>query len=456
MRKTSRSADALLGVGALLVAVLVVLVAVFAYERTFVSSTDVELRAGAVGNALQKGSDVKLHGVPVGEVSAVRATDDGSRVTLALDPATAKSLPADTVARILPKTLFGERYISLVIGSDPAGGLAKGGTIRQDSSSEAVEIEELFDKLLPLLRSIQPEKLAATLGELTVMLRGRGADIGDSMARWGAYLKKLNPQVPTMTEDFAKLATVAQAYDDAAPELLDALQTMTTTMGTMVDQRTQLRDAFATVITSADAAHGWVSANEGTIVVLSKRSRQALEAVKPYATQFPCLLRAARKFIPVMDKNLGKGTAEPGMHVQLNVVASRGKYLAGKDKPSYLSGKSPRCPYVTGQTGTQPAHRVVPPAGERAATGPTAAAEPVGATEPTDTAEPAVIPAPPSVLLEQQVVGAAGLGEANSPAENQLLAELLAPTQGMAPADFPSWASLLAGPVLRDTKVTLR
>ncbi len=50
----------------------------------------------------------------------------------------------------------------------------------------------------------------------------------------------------------------------------------------------------------------------------------------------------------------------------------------------------------------------------------------------------------------------AGLGDANSPGENQLIAELVAPTQGMAPAEYPDWGSLLVGPTLRNTKVVLR
>jgi hypothetical protein len=40
--------------------VVLLLVAMLAYDKTFVSSTDVTLDAGAIGNALQKNSDVKV------------------------------------------------------------------------------------------------------------------------------------------------------------------------------------------------------------------------------------------------------------------------------------------------------------------------------------------------------------------------------------------------------------
>lgn len=430
-----RLVDAGLGVGYLLLVAALVAVAVLTYQRAFVSSTDVDLRTGPVGNALQKGSDVKLNGVPVGVVSKVAARGQGAVITLALDPDTSKELPRDTTARLLPKTLFGERYVSLVTpASAPATGLSSGDVIEQDRSDESVELEQVFDQLLPLLSSIQPEKLSATLGELATTLRGRGEQIGDTLTTFGDYLEKLNPQVPQLTDDLAKLGRVANAYDAAAPDLLDALDTLTTTSRTLVDQQTTLKDVYATVIGSADATRGFVGDNQQTIEVLADQSRDALEAVRPYARQFPCLFKSARDFIPAMDKVLGKGTDEPGLHVRLNIVESRGKYLAGKDAVTYASGRTARCPYVTGGVGTTPA-----------------SAQSASATS----GEPEVI-APPRTTLPEQIGEGMGLGQANSPAENQLVAEIVAPTQGIAPGDYPSWASLLLGPALRGTQVVLK
>ncbi|RYE77554.1 MAG: MCE family protein, partial [Myxococcales bacterium] len=162
----SRTVEALLGVLYAGLALALVLVALAAYNKSFTDSTDVTLRTGALGNALQKGSDVQLNGVPVGRVKQIVPTDDGAELDLALDPDTAAKLAPDTVARLLPKTLFGERFVQLVPAS--GGGLSDGDVIEQDSSAEAVELEEVFDELLPTLRAIQPDKLAASLGELSI------------------------------------------------------------------------------------------------------------------------------------------------------------------------------------------------------------------------------------------------------------------------------------------------
>ncbi|WP_375001749.1 MCE family protein [Aeromicrobium sp. CTD01-1L150] len=450
MKPGTKISDLALGLVYLGVAALLVLVAVLVYNKAFVSSVDVKLSTGTLGNALQTGSDVKLNGVPVGEVSGIDSAPGGATLTLALKPATADELPPETTARLLPKTLFGERYVSLVTPlASTGGGLSAGDHIHQDRSDEAVELEELFDELLPLLQSIQPEKLAATLGELSTALRGQGEQIGDTLGDAGEYLTKLNPEVPQMAEDFAKLAEVTEVYSDAAPDLLEALDTMTTTSRTLVDQRSQLSQAYARVIGSADTTEGWVSRNQRTIIVLSRESRAALGAARPYANQFPCMFRAARDFIPEMDKVLGAGTAEPGVHVSLQITESRGKYVPGRDRPRFATGGKARCPYVTGRTGARPASAATTSSSAGADGGPQPGT-PAG-EEPPEQIQP-----PPSQLLRQQADGTDNLGDANSPAENRLIAEIEGSAQGVDPDDYPSWGSLLVGPTLRGAEVTVR
>lgn len=432
MRRPYKLTDVGLGVVTIGLALGLVVVSVMIFNKAFDDTVDVTLEAGSIGSSLREGSDVKVNGVPVGRVSDVTATETGADLTLALDPDAAKDLPTDTTARLLPKTLFGERYVVLAApDTGSADGLESGDVIEQDTSQEARELQDLFDKMLPVLQTLQPDKLSAALGELATMLAGQGEAIGDTMAHWGAYLEKLNPSVPAMTEDFARLARVADGYNDAFPDLIDALNTMTTTSKTLVEKQADLRDVYANVITAANESNDWLGQNQNTIKILSKESRAALDAVRPYATQFPCMFRAVTNFIPKMDQALGKGTDEPGVHVRLNIEPSRGKYLAGKDAPTFKSGGKPRCPYITGENTAQRSN-----------------------------AEPDAIPVPPgNALARQEAIvdpAAVGLGEANSPAENQLIAELMAPTQGLAPTDYPEWASLLLGPVLRDAEVTIQ
>jgi len=427
--RSTRRLDAVLGVVFCAIIVGGLLVAVLMYEKAFVPRTEVQLTTGSVGNAMQTGSDVKLNGVPVGEVRRIESTPDGAVLTLALTPSIAEGLPRDTVARLLPKTLFGERYVQLLADGATSGeGLAEGDTIRQDRSDEAVELEQVLDELLPVLEALQPEKLSAALGELSLLLSGRGSDIGESMEAWGTYLTQLQPHVPALADDLVKLGEVARTYDVAAPDLLTALDDLTVTADTVVAQRDTLDRLVANVITASGTTEDWLRANQSTIITLSAESRAALSAAAPYASQFPCLFQAVSDFIPTMDAVLGAGTAEPGVHVTLNVVPSRGAYRYGPDSPQFSGGGQARCPYQTGAS-TSPAS--------------------------SPSSAPAIAP-PPSPLVAAQLSDAMGLGDVNSPAENRLIAELLAGGQGLAPEDYPAWSSLLLGPTLRGTVVTVQ
>src|SRR3954454_17291557 len=140
------------------VAFLVVLAALLGlsvaiYDKAFSDAATVTLETDTVGNQLQEASDVKVRGVIVGEVRAVHADLDGATITLAINPQYLAQIPDDVTARLLPKTLFGERFVSLV---PPPGSsskpLADGAVIGQDRTKYAIELQKVIDDLLPLLQ----------------------------------------------------------------------------------------------------------------------------------------------------------------------------------------------------------------------------------------------------------------------------------------------------------------
>jgi phospholipid/cholesterol/gamma-HCH transport system substrate-binding protein len=412
MTPGSRLRDAVIGVGYLLVIGALVLLSVMVYNKDFQSFTTVAVRTDMVGTALQDGSDVKVRGVLVGEVSDITTSGDGVTVHLNLDPDRAKTLPGNVQAQILPKTLFGERYVDLVLPSSPSSQhLTSGTVIPQDTSKQSIEVQHLFEDLLPVLQAVQPEKLDATLGELSALLRGRGQTIAQTLTTVGDYLKQFSPQVPKLTDDLAAFASVATTYSTAAPDLIHALEAMTTSSRTIVAQRTQLSQLFTSVTQMSDTVGAFVGTNSDQIIGLSRDSLPSLQLLARYSPEFPCIGHALADLVPVVNKAFGAGTDQPGAHVRLHVTPSRGKYVPGQDAPHYNADTGPRCPYT--------------PATSLAGT--------------TSTA-----------------TSAAGLGPANSGEENELINELIAPTAGLRPAQMPGWSSLLLGPVLRGAMVTVR
>ncbi|MER6403071.1 MCE family protein [Streptomyces viridosporus] len=402
------------GVVFLLVPALLVWLAVAVYDKRFTDSDPVVVETGSVGNEMHLGAEVKLRGVVVGEVRAVEATGDGARLTLAMKPGALDDVPSDVRAQMLPTTLFGERFVALVPPEAPsAEPLAPGAVIPQDRSENAVELQQVLDDVLPMLTAVQPHKLSATLSAVSQALEGRGDRLGDTLGRLDAHLKEFNPHLPTLNRDLKHLVKVSHVYADAAPDIITALTDFTTTSGTLAEQEAAYAGTLGATTRTAEDMTAFLRQNEKNIIRLSATSRPTLELLAEYAPSFPCTLRTLAEFVPAMDKALGKGTDRPGIHVDVTAVPARGAYLPGRDTPVYGAGGGPRCPSV-------------PYLGSLAR------------------------PAAQAAAAADQ-----DLGPANSPQENDLVNELLAPAAGRHPGDLPDWSSLLVGPAYRGTEVTL-
>ncbi|WP_372664289.1 MCE family protein [Amycolatopsis kentuckyensis] len=397
----SRFGTQLAGVAFLGVLVLLGYLAVAIYDKDFDDSELVTLRADRVGNQLAPTAEVKVKGVPFGEVRAVRSTRTGAEIDLALDPAKIGLLPGNVSARLLPKTVFGERYVNLVLPDRPQGRLAAGDVIGQDKSANAIELERVLGDLLPLLRAVQPQKLNSSLGAISQALDNRGQPIGDSIVKLQDLLGQVNPLMPQFKADITGLANAADVYTTAAPDILQALTDLSTTAKTIVDTRADLDSLYSSVTSATGHLNDFLRKNKDNIIGVSAASRPSLELLSRYSPEFPCLFDAVNRLKPLMEKALGKGTNEPGLHVTLTVQDPREKYVPGRDNPRYDATGGPKC-YGGGSASS-------------------------GATD-------------------------GDLGPANSPGERQLVAEILKPALG----DMPDWSSVLIGPALRGTEVSVR
>src|SRR6478735_6184325 len=111
---------ALAGVVFLTVVALLIALSIAVYQKTFESSTTVTIKADRAGLQLAKFGDVRLNGALVGQVRKVGQDGKQAVITVALEPAEAKQIPENVSVEIMPTTLFGQKFISLVRPQDPA------------------------------------------------------------------------------------------------------------------------------------------------------------------------------------------------------------------------------------------------------------------------------------------------------------------------------------------------
>lgn len=332
------------GVAFLVVVISLIGLSVATYSGAFSRGIPVTLRTDHTGLQLDKRSDVKVRGLIVGEVTSVSSSGGVAIVDLMLTPEMVHLIPDNVSARLLPKTLFGEKYVALVLPQRPsARPLSAGDVIPQDRSQPARELEAAVDGLLPLLQEVAPQELASTLGAISGALRGRGQQLGDTLVRAQQLVSGLNTALPELQEDISRAAEAADTYTQAAPDLLAALADLSTTTRTAAEQREPLAELFSLVTLVSEDLGGVLRDNRGNLIGLVSDSRPTLESLARYAPEYPCLLHQLAGLVPQIDEVFGVGTSQPGVHVYLEVTNHRGKYLPRVDEPRYDEDRGPRC-----------------------------------------------------------------------------------------------------------------
>jgi virulence factor Mce-like protein len=431
-----------LGLAFLLVAALFIAFTLAVYNKAFTAVTLVKLETDHVGSQLRTGGDVKVRGVVVGEVRSVLAKGDHAELELALDPGKTSVIPKNVSARLLPKTLFGERYVSLQLPARSDGAIKAGDVIPQDRSSSAIELQKVLDDVMPLLQAVQPEKLSSTLTAVSTALDGRGKQLGQTLSQLSDYLGKLNPSLPDIKADITGLANVSATYDKAAPDLLQALSDLTTTSRTIVEKRTQLSDLYATVTAGSVDLTNFLLVNKDNLIRLTTAVQPTLDVLAKYAPEYPCLFDQLAGEVAPAELAFGKGTAHPEVsRVTIEFSASRGKYLPGVDEPKYDDKRGPRCYPQVPKPGHWPQY---PPDG----------AIEDGSSKPAPPKSPdGTLPGP--VTAGGGAIGGSGsiVGSAD---ESELIGLLASPALGATPDQVPGWAGLLVGPLYRGAEVELK
>jgi phospholipid/cholesterol/gamma-HCH transport system substrate-binding protein len=197
---------------------------------------------------LVKGNLVQVSGIPAGKVEDIKLTPDGqAELTLSIDESYAP-LRRGTLATVRQASISGvaNRYIDLRLPGQKEPAIPDGGVIEQDSTTTAVDLDEIFNTLDPKTRHDLQQVIKGSANQH----RGRGAELN-------AGLLYLNPSLQASSRLFRELNSdsrllerfvvsssnlvtdLADRHDDLAG-LVDHLATTTTAIG---DQQAALADS---------------------------------------------------------------------------------------------------------------------------------------------------------------------------------------------------------------------
>ena len=315
------------------------------YNGVFSDRAVVELRIERAGLQLLTGSDVKLRGIDVGTVRRIGSDGRVATIEMGIERDRLADLPADVEARLVPKTLFGEKYVDLVIPSDASDErLQDGDVIPEDRSAATLEINRVLDDVVPVLRAVRPEQLKATLTALATALDGRGEQLGRTLVEADAYLAGINPQLPQLRRDLVALTQVTDVYDDAAPDLLSAVRSLLTTAGTVVEQEDVIGALIPEVTRVADSTRGMLATNERNLVRVNAVNRDLVQVLADYSPVFPCFFRGFAAVGPNIDNAVGDTPeTERFAHIVITFGETVPAYEYPIDLPEYNERRGPDC-----------------------------------------------------------------------------------------------------------------
>lgn len=163
-------------------------------------------------DGLYPGSDVLIAGAHAGSVRDITLDGGQTLVTIALDDAYA---PVHNDARVTvrPKSLLGEKYVSLEPGTSDT--LASGSRLPQEQVARAVDLQDVVNTLDQPTR----EKLRTLIIELGGGLAGQGVSTNQTIANGRQDMDHLAAITSTLAARDADLQQVIEGLDQVTAEL---------------------------------------------------------------------------------------------------------------------------------------------------------------------------------------------------------------------------------------------
>ena len=184
-------------------------------------------------------ADVRVSGVPIGKVRAKERDPRGNR-TLATIEIDRKYAPirSDARATLRQKTLLGETFVEMTLGSRDAVPIAEGARLPNRRVANTVELDEILDSLDPFTR----QAFRTWQQDTGSAVQGRGQDINDGLG-----------SLPRFVETGGDLTEVLDAQRGA---LRGVVKNTGVVFGALTEREGQLRN----LITNSDDVFGAISA----------------------------------------------------------------------------------------------------------------------------------------------------------------------------------------------------
>jgi phospholipid/cholesterol/gamma-HCH transport system substrate-binding protein len=338
----------------------IVAVSIGLFQGDFATSVPITVLSPRAGLVMNPDAKVKWQGVEVGRVATIESLPDGqAALHLAIDPPWLQMIPANALVDITSSTVFGAKFIQFVPPPDPSPHpLRPGQTL--SNRHVTVETNTVFERLTSVLSNIEPAKLNETLGAFASAFNGRGHKIGQMFSDLDALLAKLDPSRRTLAHDLAVAPAVVNAYADAAPDLVNAVDNVTRFSQTIVDEQHNLDALLLNTIGLADVGNEVLGDNRQRFTDVVQLLLPTTELFNQYHQALWCGLSGLSYWWKQGVSN------NPGITLLIGLAIGAERYRFPGDLPRVAAKGGPQCtdlpelpfqghaPFVVADVGSNP------------------------------------------------------------------------------------------------------
>ncbi|HEY3747941.1 MAG TPA: MCE family protein [Pseudonocardiaceae bacterium] len=221
----------------------------------------------AVG--VYSGSDVRILGVPVGEIDSVTPVGTQVRVTMTVDRGVA--VPAQAKAVVVAPSVVSDRYLQLTPVYSGGPRIADGATIPVSRTMTPAELDQIYASLNQLATALGPNgankngALSDLLDTGAANLDGNGQALGTTIAQLGAATRTLSGSQGDLFGTVDNLQQFTTTLKNNDGQVRTAEQQLAQVSGFLADDREDLGAALNELATALDRVQGFINTNRDEI-----------------------------------------------------------------------------------------------------------------------------------------------------------------------------------------------
>src|SRR4051812_9429962 len=232
--------------------------------------------------------NVKIAGVVVGKVTSIKVVN--GRATVSFTVKDDVSLGHNTSAAVRWRNLIGQRYVYLYPGDDTVTKLQNGDRI--DSTESVVDLGELFNRLGPIVSSIDEKQVNDFLDTITQALDGNQDKLGKAIDDLGVLMKGLGSRdqaIGRLVDNLNTVTGVIANRDQQIRVMLDNLVLISSTFSANTDTLDTALREFGDFSTNL---HQVLSTNSAEIDrIISNLAVLSTDTISPKLTELDSALK---------------------------------------------------------------------------------------------------------------------------------------------------------------------